>query len=300
MTIRLLRTLIAISETGSFAAAAERVCVTQSAVSQQMKRLEEIAGVPLFDRNHRIPQLSASALEMLPAARELVASHDQMIARARGERLLDGELNIGSTSSTLASLVPLALKRLYRTAPAIRTRIVPKLSDQLLLLVERGAIDAAVMSDPPPSRRQLFHSGLNWMPVAREQLAVVCSTAIATDDPHQVIREQPLISLSASAWISELVAAAIRHHRLTPAYTMELDSLESVVTVVSHGLGAAIVPLPCIPETRGGRLKYLPLEPDSLSREIGVLERTGNAKRHLIAKLHAALVETVEEARKPH
>ena len=72
MSIRRLRTLLAIAERGTFAAAAADVHVSQAAVSMQMKALEDELGVVLFDRSRRPPALTASAHSLLPKAREIV------------------------------------------------------------------------------------------------------------------------------------------------------------------------------------------------------------------------------------
>ncbi len=79
MSIRLLRTIVAISETGSFGAAADVVCVSHAAVSQQMKRLEEELQVSLFDRSKRSPELSQLGQAMVRKAREIIHSYDIMV-----------------------------------------------------------------------------------------------------------------------------------------------------------------------------------------------------------------------------
>lgn len=76
MSITLLRTLIAVADTGSFVAASGRVHVSQAAVGQQMRRLDEELGTALFDRNAKPSSLTALARSLAPKSREAVASYD--------------------------------------------------------------------------------------------------------------------------------------------------------------------------------------------------------------------------------
>ena len=85
MSIRLLKTLIAISETGRFGAAADVVCVSHAAVSQQMKRLEAELEVSLFDRGKRSPELNQLGQAMVRKAYEVVRSYETMLVSLVGE-----------------------------------------------------------------------------------------------------------------------------------------------------------------------------------------------------------------------
>ena len=108
MTIRRLKSLIAIKETGSFSQAAERAHISQSAMSQQMRQLEYDLGLKLFDRSGRTPVLSKAAIELLPAIRDAVNAYDKFINLATIENNIRGELSLGSVPSELTALVPKA------------------------------------------------------------------------------------------------------------------------------------------------------------------------------------------------
>lgn len=78
MSIRYLKTLLAIAEKGSFAAAARTVNLTQSAVSMQMKALEDDLGLSLFDRSRRPPVLTEAGKALVPRARQIVVSYENL------------------------------------------------------------------------------------------------------------------------------------------------------------------------------------------------------------------------------
>ncbi len=76
MSIRQLKTLLAVADAGSFAAAAERLGLTQSAVSAQIRNLEADIGAVLFDRSRKPPTLSEAGRALLPQVRDIVAGFD--------------------------------------------------------------------------------------------------------------------------------------------------------------------------------------------------------------------------------
>ena len=109
MSIRRLRTLVAVAEEGTFAGAAQSVFVSQAAVSMQMKSLEQELGAPLFDRKKRPPVLNPLGLVLVPRAREILHAYDEMLCLVSDTRGLAGELTIGAVPTTMTGLVPKAI-----------------------------------------------------------------------------------------------------------------------------------------------------------------------------------------------
>ena len=105
MTIKRLKSLITIKETGSFSQAAEKAHISQSAMSQQMRQLENDLGLQLFDRSGRTPVLSKISIELLPTIQDAVDAYDKFINLATSENIIKGELTLGSVPSELTALV---------------------------------------------------------------------------------------------------------------------------------------------------------------------------------------------------
>lgn len=146
MSLRQLKTLIAVAELGSFAKAAEAVFLTPAAVSLQMKSLEIELGVALFDRNKRTPGLTPLGYALVPKAREVVKAYVGMIGTLVGDFELHDEITIGAVPTTMTGLIPRTVKALRDIYGGLHIRIVPGLSSELLPQVDRGFLDAAILS----------------------------------------------------------------------------------------------------------------------------------------------------------
>lgn len=291
MSIRLLRTIVAISETGSFGAAADVICVSHAAVSQQMKRLEEELQVSLFDRSKRSPELSQLGQAMVRKAREIIHSYDTMVDSLLGEEGLMGELTIGAVPTTLTGLIPRSLSALRTDYPDLHIRVVPGLSAELLPQVERGALDAAILTEPPN-----VSNYLNWQPFAEEPLVVLASQDIPSDDPIYLLENYPYIRFTRRAWVGMLVDRWLQGMNLKVRESMELETLESISSMVAQNLGVSIVPQRCVPPPMPLELKRIPLGPSAKPRILGVISRNDCVKFRIVNALLAELTRSVEEA----
>src|SRR5262245_46498518 len=147
MSIRHLRTLLAIAARGSFAAAARDVHLTESAVSMQMKALEAELGVALFDRSTRPPRLTDAGRALLPDAEQLIIGYERLARRRGADAPMQGHLRLGAVPSVLTGILPGAIAALRRRHPGVHVEIAMALSAELVERLERRVLDAAVVSE---------------------------------------------------------------------------------------------------------------------------------------------------------
>lgn len=288
MSISLLKTLIAISERGSFSAAADEICISQAAVGQQMKRLEENLNVTLFDRSQRTLTLNQLGKVLVPKARDIVHAYETMLDDLVGGAAHFGQLTLGAVPSTTSIMVPMAIKRLVAAHPNLHVHVVTGLSDDLTDQVERGALDVAILSlkDKPSAN-------MNWQPLAEEEMVLLASPQLSGDDPLQLLREQPYIRHTRRGAVGILAEAWLSENNIPVRGTMELESLDSVVNMVSHNLGVSLVPNICVPGAAFAAMRAIPLGGKSISRKLGILTRADCPKFLLVDQLLKELLGTI-------
>ena len=277
MTIRRLKSLITIIETGSFSQAAEKAHISQSAISQQMRQLESDLGLQLFDRSGRTPKLSKLAIDLLPAIQNAVDAYDDFINLATDENSIKGALSLGSVPSELTALVPKALTELRSKLPGLKLRIVPALSAELCNLVYKGQIDAAVMSRPSELQK-----GLSWFTIGFESLTLAISGKDKRSNIRQILTETQYLKLPSSAWINKPIKEIFTQLDVKPKTSIELDRLASVASMVSYGLGVAILPIPIATNEISAKLKFISIDKPKYKRKIGILYKNSSRNYSLI------------------
>ncbi len=279
MSITLFRTLVAVARTGSFRGAAAAVSVTDAAVGQQMRRLEDQLGVALFDRSEKTPRLNQLGKALVPKAQAVVAAYDTILDDLTGDPRMIGELTLGAVPSTIRGLIPQTAKRLVGLYPDLHIRVVPGLSPDLLEQVEQGVLDAAVLSAPARVTERL-----NWMPFFEEELVLLTAPSVTETDPRRILATQPYIRHTRKAAVGELADAWLFAQGITVQDAMEMGSLENVVSMVAHDLGVSVVPNMCVPDASFAGLRKLTLGPDAPSRVLGILTRADCSKLQLVRR----------------
>lgn len=286
MSLRALRSFVAIARHGTFAAAAAALGLTQSAVSLQMRGLEAELRARLFDRSRRSPTLTAAGRALLARAGEIVALYDGLPAALSGPELA-GTLVLGAVPTVLSGVLPDALAALRAQHPQVQVRVVAGLSAELAALVDRGEADAACVSEPMTR----LSPGLAWRLFARERLMVIAPPDAEAASDRELLARYPFIRFNRRAWAGRLIDEQLRRRGIAVNEAMELDSLEAIALMVSKGLGASIVPERAAGLALPSRLVRRPFGRPPLVRNVGLIERAGHPRAALTAALLARLRE---------
>ena len=286
MSIRLLKTLIAIEERGSFSAAAEAVFVTHAAVSQQMKALEAELGHALFDRSKRSPELTPLGRAFVAKAREVVDAYDTMIPSLVRDDEIAGELSFASVPTCLAGLVPLAVSILRDRYGQLQLSVRSALTHQSLVQIQRGFVDAALISLPAN-----LPKGLEFAVIAEEEMQLLAAPRTRTEDPLELLATAPFIRFSREAVVGGLIDGWLQRNRVRVRETMELDGLEAISSMVMANLGVSIVPKRCVTSPNQLPLKRIPLGDEGPKRTLGLVWRSGSGKQRVTSELVKVLRE---------
>lgn len=291
MTIRLLRTLVAVADARTFSAAADAVHVTHAAVSQQMQTLEADLGVALFDRSKRTPELTPLAHQIVAKARVLLADYDGLVSSVLDEDGLSGVVRLGALGTTLTGLTPRAMAVLKARFPGIGLRIRPGLTGDLLAEIERGALDAAIITKP-----HLMPQRVAFRPLTQEPLQLIAPSDELSDDPFELLESQPFIRFNRNAVLGTLIENWILSKRLRVSETMELNSAEAISSMVQAGLGVSIVPDMAVTPQDGISVKRISLGPDAPTRMLGLVSHKDQVKTRVIDEVFDALTSVIPAA----
>ncbi|ESR22833.1 LysR substrate-binding domain-containing protein [Lutibaculum baratangense] len=145
LEIDLLRTFVEIAETGSFSRAARSVARTPSAVSMQMKRLEEIVGKTLFVRDARSVRLTGDGEALIGYARRILRLSNEAVGMFRSPEL-EGLVRLGTPDDFGTRFLPNILSRFARTHPGVEVQVTLGMSKGLLKRLDAGALDLALVT----------------------------------------------------------------------------------------------------------------------------------------------------------
>ncbi len=146
LDIGALRSLVAVAETGGVTRAATRLHLTQSAVSMQLKRLEEGLGVALLDRSARGAAPTPAGEQLVAYARRIIALNDEALERLTGEAFA-GTVTLGVPHDIVYPLIPQVMERFARSHPRVRVSLVSSYSASLRAQFDRGEADLILTTE---------------------------------------------------------------------------------------------------------------------------------------------------------
>jgi DNA-binding transcriptional LysR family regulator len=254
ISIRQLRAFVAVTRLGSFARAADELHVTPPAVTQQIREMEAMVGLPMFDRQGRKVVLTTAGEYFLVYARRLLAvlkEADDAMARLR--RLEDGLLTVGMVS-TAKYFVPrlLADFRLEHPGVDLRLQVTPT-RDMLVTLLENGECDLAIMGRPPrelATRAEPFaaHPHVFVAPPGHPILRI-------GHPPASALVGHTLIAREGASGTRALMDRYFTAQRVEPRIAMEMPSNETIKQAVMAGMGLSFLSLHTLGlELRAGEL----------------------------------------------
>jgi DNA-binding transcriptional LysR family regulator len=267
--LRELKTFVAVARHGTFAAAGQQVGLTQSAVSAQMRVLEQGLGVRLFDRSGRAAVLNAAGRHALPLAEQMLGLYAQM-ALPTSAAEWQGELKVGAIASVQTGLLPETLPAFRVAAPRVELKLVPGVSLNLLSQVDAGELDLALLIKPPfELPKELLQISL-----AREPFVLITPLSVTANEPLQILTEQPFVRYDRRSFGGRRVSQFLREQHLIVQEALELDELEAIVRMVECGLGVSLIPRAGLWLQRPTHVRVIELGELTFHRElIAVLRR---------------------------
>lgn len=246
----LLRALVAVAEAGGFTRAAERLHLTQSAVSHQIRRLEEQVGTPLFIRTTRKLALTEDGEEFLRHARQILQAHAALSQRFQSSTLA-GSIRFGVPENFLGDELPHLLSRFARAFPAVRLEASVSLCQDFSARIESGELDLAVAMRRAgePGGTVLRRSRYVWAAAEDFTVPPGSSLPLALSNPPCLCRTVAIEALAGSSVEWHIGFTSANLHGLRAAMLAGLgasiiahDELEPGMKILAPSYG--LPPLP--------------------------------------------------------
>ncbi len=280
-----MQTIVAVADTGSFAASAHVVNLTPSAVSQQIQALEAELGVPLFDRSRRPPALNAKGEEVVRAARQMLQIMTETRTAITGGRTA-GVLKIGAIRTVATRLAPLALAAMRARYSELSFHMTVDMSETLMTDVAAGRLDAAVVAEHVG-----VPSGLAWMPVFSEPLMLVAPARWQGASERELFAQLPFIRYETAVPLARQIDTELSRLGLVPREIAVIDTMPSVVGSVLAGLGLTVMPKVAVHDAPPGSLYAQPFGGTTIMRRIGIVQRHVSERSEVLAYMRQALTE---------
>jgi DNA-binding transcriptional LysR family regulator len=292
VSLRQLRAFLAVGKVGSFTAAAERLHLTQAALSGVVKELELQLGVRLLDRTTRKVQLSEVGKEFYPLAERVLQDADNAIlsiTTLREKRR--GVVRIAAPELPSCTFVPSSVASFHERHPGIDVRIVDTGAVDVLAKVRSGEVDIGVgierLADDDIESRPIFKSAM--MLVCGGNHALMRKKRVAWKD----LRPYRLIYNIRNFRVRALGEHAARAAELLPDDMYEVDRMVTAFGMVRVGLGITVAPVVARPLADGFGLLMCPLHAPRLTREFSAYTKRGRslspaAESFLSLLLHCA------------
>jgi DNA-binding transcriptional LysR family regulator len=248
-----LQTFLAVVEAGNYSAAAERLHMSQPAVSQHIRALElQLDNVRLFRRVGQQMLLTHAGEDLVESAREMLALSaraEESVRALRGQ--ISGRVLVGCTPSSGETLLPLLMATFHTRYPAIAVAITIAPADTLLEWLENH--QAHVLLIEEPQRRRGWESQL----LGTERLSLIAPRghALLQQDqaPPGMLREHPLVLPRAGTPLRRLIEDGLRRRGVGAAdinVALETDGVALAIQAVRDGLGLAFIPQTRLPRSR--------------------------------------------------
>jgi DNA-binding transcriptional LysR family regulator len=299
--LRHLEYFVAVAEERHFTRAAHRLMVSQSGLSASVRALERELGAPLFVRSTRRVELTGAGRALLVEANRALASvraGKEAVAAVQG--LLRGTLSVGTEQCITGVHVPALLARFRSEHPEVEIRLRQAGSAALVEDVAAGRLDLAfvALSGAPPD-------GVRLVPLAREPMVLLCHPGHPLAEAASVGWKE----LGGEVFVDfheDWGARGLNDHAFAAACTerrvaLEVNDVHSLIELVGHGLGIAVVPRPIARKEQAASLRTVPLAgaEDHLWEVSAALpedRRIGPAARELLAYLPHPATAAPDEA----
>ncbi|RFU47334.1 LysR family transcriptional regulator [Paraburkholderia sp. DHOC27] len=296
LNLREIRAFIAVAEAGSFTRAALRLHLSQPALTVQIRRLEEMVGARLFDRNSRNVALTPVGRELLPVLQKSLREMEHVLLDARA--LSDGStgtVRIACLPSFAASLLPDLVLDFRQQVPGAAFDIRDVVANGVNALVRSEQVDLGLTGgEPDDPLLEVLHAG-------EDRLCIVCPLDHPLTKKRRVTLESltayPLVLTASGTSVRAVVASAFEEAGVTLAPTCEPMYMMTAVGMVRAGLGLTILPSSAREILAEPSVVALAIDDARFVRPIALIKKRGRTLPPVTEAFAAALTPTLQDTK---
>jgi LysR family transcriptional regulator, transcriptional activator of the cysJI operon len=271
MQIETLKVFCDLADSGSFSQAAVRNHITQSAVSQQVKSLEQRFDARLLARQGKRVTVTDSGRTLYEAGREILARFQQLTSdlKSFGQEI-GGSVRVASIYSVGLYEMSPAIKRFLKAYPTVNLHVEYSSLARVYEDCIKGIVDLGIVAYPRPRR------GLEVIPLSADRLIMICSSehpfAQRRHMDIRMLNGQDFVAFEKGMPIRNAIDKIFKKHEVQVHVAMEFDNIETVKRSVEIGAGMSIVPLLSVQrEVEAGTLAQIYFTRQHFFRPLGII-----------------------------
>ncbi|HZQ21412.1 MAG TPA: LysR family transcriptional regulator [Terriglobales bacterium] len=285
-----LTTFLQVAKLGSFSRAGQKVFRSQSAVSAQIRQLEQEYGDKLLDRSGKDVRLTPAGRVLFNYAEKLIGMREEsLLAVADQGVTARGTLLIGANEATCLYVLPEVFAEYCRRFPSVQISIYRNFSYKIIEKLENGSIDVGIITLPAKSPSLKVHS------IYRDQLMLMVEPHHPLGKHKSVrvadIAKYPLL-VPKTGYTRQLMDKLFRPYQNHLQIRMELPSIGMIKSFVAAGLGVSLISTSFArDQVLANRVKLVPIEGGELWRELGLAYR----RDRTLTRATSSFISTVRE-----
>jgi LysR family carnitine catabolism transcriptional activator len=276
LSYKQLKVFLTLANSNTFAEAAEKIHLSQPALSSALKKMELFLGGKLFSRSTRKVELSREGAEFVPIAKRLLHDWDtgvkdmqQLFAMQRGK------LTVAAMPSFANSLLPMILKRFQQHWQGINITIEDVLMEDVIRLVREGRAELGFTFETE------LLQGLEFFPLMDNDFIAVMSKDHILTDNQQVswkqLSKHRFVAMNRGSSIRQWIDVFTQQLGLPLNIVTEANQLSTLGELIKHDMGISVVPGICEKQFSHNDLVCLPIQGANLSRKVGIVKTSRKA-----------------------
>ncbi|MCW1833290.1 LysR family transcriptional regulator [Pantoea ananatis] len=285
----------ALVEYGNFRIAAESICLSQSALSRRIEKLETALGIRLFDRTTRRVTLTLYGQTFAARSEQLLINFEEVMADiSKVSQDRTGLVTVATVPSAAYYFMPDVIRRFQARYPRVRVKIIDSSVGNVIEAVTSGQADFGICfsGNPPPDTE--------FLPLVEDVYVVACRhdhpLASRKSLTWQEFYQQDYVGLDKTSGNRNLLDSALGHVVPARPSICETRHVTTMLGMVEAGIGIAAVPAMSMPSSGHSVLVHLPLTDPVVKRTVGLIRRSGRIQSYIAAELEKLITERYHSA----